>query len=106
MSKIGIINCFNESKECTSFGCFKAFSDRNASFVDYDKDSEITCFVHCNGCSEASVSQVLDKANAMKGRGVDTIHLATCIKLNCPFYNQFIDSLSRKSNIVGYTHDI
>ena len=106
MSKIGIINCYNESKECTSFGCFKAFNERVAAFENHDKDSEIICFVHCNGCSQDSIDQVLDRANRMKAKGVDTIHLATCIKLKCSFYNQFIDSLNKEFNIIGYTHDI
>ncbi|HAR85805.1 MAG TPA: hypothetical protein DCR69_08735 [Clostridium sp.] len=35
MSKIGIINCYNESKECTSFGCFRAFNERVATFKNY-----------------------------------------------------------------------
>lgn len=106
MSKIGIINCYNESKECSSFGCFKAFNDRAASFKNYDESSEIISFVHCNGCSETSVNQVLDRAKSMKKRGVDSIHLATCIKLNCPFYNKFIDELSKKLDVKGYTHDV
>jgi len=34
MSKIGT-NCYNESKECTSCGCFKAFNERVAAFENY-----------------------------------------------------------------------
>lgn len=105
MNKIGIINCYNESKMCSSFGCFKAFNDRTASFEKYDKISEIICFTHCNGCSEEAIQQVLYRANQMKKRGVDTIHLSTCIKINCRFYEQFIEALSKEFNIVRYTHD-
>lgn len=106
MSKIGIINCYNESRECSSFGCFKAFNSRKASFENYDSSSEIICFAHCNGCSEASVNQVLERAGRMKRRGVDTIHLATCIKLNCHLYHKFIEALSKEFHIVGYSHDV
>ncbi|MDD7794321.1 CGGC domain-containing protein [Clostridium sp. 'White wine YQ'] len=105
MNNIGIITCFNESKICSSYGCFKAFNDRNASFKDYDLNSEIICFIHCNGCSENSLEQMLHRANQMKNRGVDTIHISTCIKINCKMYNDFIKLLSKEFNIIGYTHD-
>jgi predicted metal-binding protein len=106
MNKIGIINCYNESRECSSFGCFKAFNDREASFKNYDCNSEIICFAHCNGCSENSVNQVLDRARIMKKKGVDTIHLSTCIKLKCSLYNKIIESLGNEIDIVGYSHDV
>lgn len=107
ISKIGIINCYNGSRKCLSFGCFKAFNSREASFKNYDYNSEIICFAHCNGCSEDSVNQVLGRSRRMKKRGVDTIRLATCIKVNCPLYNKFIDSIGEgiEIDIVGYSHD-
>ncbi|GLC31703.1 CGGC domain-containing protein [Clostridium omnivorum] len=106
MSKIGIINCYNESRTCSSYGCFKAFNNREGSFKNYDSNSEVMCFVHCNGCSEDSVQQVLEKSRIMKNKGVDTIHLSTCIKLKCPLYNKFIEALGKEIDIVGYSHDV
>jgi predicted metal-binding protein len=106
MSKIGIINCYNESKICSSFGCFKAFNDRGSAFEDYDKDTEVICFVHCNGCSDDSIKQVMDRANSMKKRGVTTIHLATCIKIKCPWSAEFIKALSGNFDIISYTHEV
>lgn len=105
MSKVGIINCYNESKICSSFGCFNAFNKKEGSFKNYNKDYEIICFTHCNGCSDDSIDKVLYKASRMKNRGVDTIHLGTCIKLKCKFYNEFMKELSKEFNVIGYTHD-
>jgi hypothetical protein len=42
----------------------------------------------------------------MKKAGVDTIHIGSCIKLNCPNYSEFINILSKDFKIVPYTHII
>lgn len=104
MKKIGIINCFEVSKRCSGSGCFKAFNNKAASFENYDNESQLLSFVHCNGCSENSIDQVISRAERMKEIGVDTIHLSSCIRSNCPWYDEFLSTLSKNFEVVGYTH--
>lgn len=104
MKKIGIINCFEVSKRCSGSGCFKAFNNKSASFEEYNSDSELLSFVHCNGCSENSIEQVVAKAQRMKEVGVTTIHLSSCIRSRCPWYEDFTKELSKNFEVIGYTH--
>lgn len=105
MKKIGIINCYEVSKRCSGSGCFKAFNNNTGSFEDYnDEDKELISFVHCNGCGEQSIEEVLLRAKKMKKNGVDCIHLSSCIRSKCPWYDDFIRELSKDFKVVGYTH--
>lgn len=105
LKKIGIINCFDVSQRCSSSGCFKAAYNKTGSFTRYeDEDIQVISFVHCNGCSDNSTEQVLARAERMKKVGVDVIHLSTCIKSKCPYYDDFIAKLSEKYDVVGYSH--
>lgn len=106
MKNIGIINCYNASQNCTSSGCFKAFYNSNGAFEKYnDMEAQILSFVHCNGCSDNSVQQVLDRAERMVKRGVDVIHLSSCVKSKCPRYEEYLKVLNEKGYTVeGYTH--
>ena len=104
MKSIGIINCFEVSKRCSGSGCFKAFNNKTGSFNEYNDESQLLSFVHCNGCSENSVEQVVERAKRMKEVGVDTIHLSSCIRSKCQYYKEFIDELSKDFEVVDYTH--
>jgi len=105
MRKIGIINCYEVSKKCSSSGCFKALHDRTGSFERYaGEEVQIISFVHCNGCGEETVGQVLARADRMREVGVDVIHLSTCVKSRCPQYEAFLHALSGEFEIVGYSH--
>ena len=102
--KVGIINCFEVSTRCSGSGCFKAFNNKGDSFENYDGEAELVSFVHCNGCSEDSVEQVVARAQRMKKVGVTTIHLSSCVRSKCSFYKEFIDALSKDFEVIGYTH--
>lgn len=105
MKKIGIINCYNESKQCPGTGCFNAFNGRAASFKDYDLEYVVSGFVHCNGCSKDSAELVLERAKTMKKAGIEVIHLSTCMKKMCPRYDEHLKILSKDFEVIGYTHD-
>lgn len=105
MKKIGIINCYNQTKKCPGTGCFDAFNKKEASFKNYDSQYVITGFVHCNGCSKDSAKLVLERAKSMKDAGIEVIHLSTCMQKLCPRYDEHIEILSKEFDIVGYTHD-
>ena len=105
MKKIGIITCYNESKQYPGINCFNAFNNRTASFKDYDSESVVLGFVHCNGCSKDSAELVLQRAKKMKETGVDVIHLSTCMKKMCPRYKEHLNALSNDFEVAEYTHD-
>ncbi|MBB6215534.1 putative metal-binding protein [Anaerosolibacter carboniphilus] len=104
MEKIGIINCFEVSQRCSGGGCTRAFHHRTGAFEAYDQEDEMISFVHCNGCGEESVQQVLNRAKEMKEAGVTAIHLSTCVRAKCPWYDQFMSELSKDFNVEGYSH--
>lgn len=105
MKKIGIINCFEVSKRCSGAGCFKAFNNKTGSFDKYkEQESQLVSFVHCNGCSDNSVHEVLLRAEKMRAAGVEVIHLSSCIRSKCPKYNEFVRELSKNFEVVGYSH--
>jgi len=105
MKRIGIINCYEVSKKCTASGCFKAFHARTGSFERYqDEEAEIISFVHCNGCQPDAVENVVEKARRMRDKGVNVIHLSTCVRSRCPMYERFLESLAYEIEVEGFTH--
>lgn len=61
-------------------------------------------FTHCNGCCKDSVENVATIASKMKERGVDVVHLSSCVRSKCPFYDEFLSEISKNIEVVGYTH--
>lgn len=105
MKYIGIITCLEVSRKCTGSGCFKALHARSGAFERYGTDDlQVLSFVHCNGCGTESVENVLERARRMTEKGVDIIHLSTCIQAKCPDYNAFLRALSAEYTCEGYTH--
>ncbi|MBU3110807.1 CGGC domain-containing protein [Clostridium lacusfryxellense] len=42
----------------------------------------------------------------LKKQGVCSVHLSTCIRASCPYYNEFIKELSKNFEVIGYTHGV
>lgn len=105
MKKIGIYVCGNVSKKCSGNGCTKAVNNNTGSFSNYDKsDYEVVLSSSCNGCNEEPLGYLLDKIEEFKGNGVNTIHLSTCIRGKCDYYQEFVNELSKHFDVIGYTH--
>lgn len=105
MKKLGIVNCYEVSKRCSSSGCLNALSERTGSFERYEgEETRLVSFVHCNGCGERAVEQVVARAERMREVGVEVIHLSTCIKSRCVQYEAFLKALSGKFEVVAFTH--
>lgn len=104
MKRIGIINCYEVSKRCSSSGCLKALHARTGSFERYDEEIQLLSFAHCNGCGEDAVARVVARAARMREVGVDVIHLSTCIQGRCNQYDAFLEALSSLCEVVGHTH--
>jgi len=93
MKRIGIINCLEVSRRCSSSGCLKAALGRTGAFERYaGEEVQVISLVHCNGCGHEAVEQVLTRARRMREVGVEVIHLSTCVKARCPDYEAFLDA--------------
>ena len=104
MKKIAVLRCFKVSNKCSGSGCTKAFKSKTASFNDYDENSEMVMSIPCTNCSEDSLKEVFISSKELQNQGVETIHLSTCIRSKCPYYNEFFQELSKNFQVVGYSH--
>lgn len=104
MKKIAVLRCFKVSSKCSGSGCIKAFDKKAASFNDYEDNSQMVMSIPCSGCNEDSLKEILDVSKKLKCQGVDNIHLSTCIRSKCPYYNEFMQELSKNFQVVGYSH--
>ncbi len=105
MKKIGIYVCGNVSKKCTANGCMRAFNKNQDSFTIYDEsDYKLAAFNNCSGCDESPMENLLTKIEKFKKADVDTIHLSSCIRSKCEYYQDFVEELSKDFDVIGYTH--
>ena len=104
MKKIAVLRCFEVSNRCSGSGCTKAFRSKTASFNEYDDNLEMVMSIPCSGCSKDSLKEVLISSSELQKQGVETIHLSTCIRSKCPYYDEFFQELSKKFQVVGYSH--
>ena len=104
MKKIAVLRCFKISSKCSGSGCTKAFNKKTASFNDYEDDSQMLMSIPCSGCSEDSLAEVLESSKELKNQDVESIHLSTCMRSKCPYYNEFVQELSKDFQVIGYTH--
>lgn len=83
----------------------RAFNDNADSFSSYaESDYKLVSFNNCNGCDESPVEGLLTKIEKFKKANVDTIHLSSCIRSKCDYYQEFVDELSKNFDVIGYTH--
>lgn len=96
--KIAILVREETLERCTASGCMNAFFNKIDSFARYaDQDVELVSFTHNGG--------ELDKKIAMlQTKGVDTIHLSSCMRSKDPNYAALAQRLSQHFSVVGYTH--
>ncbi len=105
MEKIGIINCYEISKKCAGVGCINAFNEKSGAFDKYAfRDVEIGSFIQCEGCGEGATAEIIRKSELMEAQGIKTIHLSSCIKSDCKWYDEFIQELSKKFEVIDFTH--
>lgn len=95
--KIAIIVREKTMERCTAKGCFRAFNNREDSFSNYDKDTELVSFMNDGGDFDYKIEKLIDM-------GVDTVHISTCIRGKNENYEEMAKKLSEHFNIVGYTH--
>nr|WP_048136133.1 CGGC domain-containing protein [Methanolobus tindarius] len=88
-TKIAVIRCDIVSEACPGVGCFMAFNKRSMHFKEYDENAEMVAFFTCGGCSGRRVYRLL---KSLKKRGVDVIHLSSCMQMEnypkCPHIDE------------------
>jgi predicted metal-binding protein len=97
--KIAIIVREETLLRCTGGGCINAFFKRIDSFARYSDraDVELVAFTHHGG-------DIAKKIAALQQKGVDVIHLSSCLKGKDANYAQLAKRLSEHFDVVGYTH--
>ncbi|GEM_PF-759969 len=98
VTRIAVIRCDIVSEACPGVGCFMAFNKKSMHFSDYDENTEMVAFFTCGGCSGRRVYRLL---KSLKKRGVDVIHLSSCMQMEnypeCPH----IDEIKRTVENAG-----
>ena len=97
--KIAILVREETLQRCTASGCVNAFFSRSDSFARYAgrADVELVAFTHNGGALEK-------KIDMLQKKGVDVIHLSSCMRSKDPNYEALAHRLSQHFAVVGYTH--
>ncbi|MBP1909386.1 CGGC domain-containing protein [Methanolobus bombayensis] len=105
-TKIAVIRCDIVSEACPGVGCFMAFNKRSMYFSDYNENSEMVAFFTCGGCSGRRVYRLL---KSLKKRGVDVVHLSSCMQMEnypkCPHIDEIRNTVKNAGiELVEGTH--
>jgi len=105
MVKIGIIRCWEQSKNCAGYNCFPAIRDKSGEFKKYD-NIDIIGFESCGGCGRNEADKITERALRLKEKGAEVIHLANCIISACPWKKLYLNTLKEQVGlpIVEKTH--
>ena len=105
MKKIAIYVCGDVSKRCTANGCLRTFNEKEDSFKRYEEEgAQLVAFNNCHGCEDDPVESLDVKIEKMEKAGVEVVHLSTCIRGRCEYYEAFAEKFSKHFDVVGYTH--
>lgn len=103
--KIGIIRCDDQSHRCAGYNCFPALRDKTGTFKDYDS-IELVGFDSCGGCGRGKPDRIVGKAQRLKERGAEVIHLGDCIIGSCPHQAVYLEAINKELElpVVASTH--
>ena len=105
---IAIMACRKLVNKCTGIGCFKAYHNKKDSFSIYkDKDDILMSLFYCIGCKETIYQDEnwKHKIKQLKSTGVNNIHIARCIEVECDDYSKHERLLVNEGfNVVKGTH--
>ena len=107
MSKIAILYCKRiKDHSCVACAkCYKGIAEKNGEFAQHE-EIDLVGMTDCGDCPGLSVPRVnmLDAVCKGLGRGFDTLHLGTCMKVametaECPI--DFDELKARLENKLG-----
>ena len=97
VTKIGIIRCDSHSTDCAGFHCFPAMQNKTGQFQRYE-DIELMGFDTCGGCDRGKSDRVLSKAERLKDKGAEVIHIGNCMG-RCPVNELYVNDIAGKAQI-------
>ncbi len=105
MAKVGIIRCQEQSERCAGFTCFPTLRNKGGTFAEYDS-VELVGFDTCGGCGRNKSDKIVAKAQRLKDRGAEVIHLGTCLVGSCPWKDLYVKDIKEKVGVpvVEKTH--
>lgn len=92
MAKVGVIRCDAHSENCPGTGCFAAMRDRAGKFAVHE-EVEIVGFDTCGGCGRGKPDKILSRAQRLKDKGAEAIHLGNCLVGACPSKEIYVQAL-------------
>lgn len=105
MEKIVIISCNKIMDNCSGKGCKQAFKKRQDAFSNYPLTQvKLVGFIKCRHCDETAASHVPKKTDRLLRKGVQSIHLSSCIASVCEQHDVLVEALSKQFIIVSGTH--
>ncbi|MGL4914455.1 MAG: CGGC domain-containing protein [Romboutsia sp.] len=106
--KIAIMACRKLIGKCSGSGCFDAYNESKDAFEVYNDDKPVlSSFFYCSGCKTTlgESENWEHKMAQLKRKGVDTIHISLCIKVECDNYSKHEKILKNYGfNVVHGTH--
>ena len=105
MTKLGIIRCQEQSINCAGNFCFPSMRDKTGTFAVYDT-VDVVGFDTCGGCGRGKSDKIVARAQKLKERGAEVIHLGTCLVGHCPWKELYVSDVKEKVGIpvVERTH--
>ncbi|MDQ1279573.1 MAG: hypothetical protein QG670_835 [Thermoproteota archaeon] len=97
VKKIGIIRCNARSENCAGFHCLPAVCKKIGPFQEYEA-IELVGFDTCGGCGQGKSEKIVAKAQRLKDKGVEVIHIGNCIINSRPFVESYIKDIKEKAN--------
>lgn len=98
MKKLGFLTCSNSTQDldCCSAGCLTSLHDRKGAFAMYgDQDTQLVGVINCAGCpTSIAPKKILRRIGVLHEVGVDTIHLASCMTMLCPFVGKYKEAIA------------
>ena len=98
VKKIGIIRCDSHSENCAGFNCFPALRNKTGQFENYD-EVELVGFDTCGGCDRGKSEKIVSKAQRLKEKGAEVIHLGNCLIGSCPVGEQYVQAIEENVTI-------
>jgi len=99
MTKIGIIRCELQAPNCAGFNDFPAIKNKMGEFSKYD-EIELVGFDTCGGCERGKPEKIVSRAQRLKTKGAQVIHLGTCaVGGRCPFEEAFAQAIHEKVGV-------
>ncbi len=93
--KVGIIRCQEHSNQCAGYHCFPALQNRTGQFKDYET-VELVGFDTCGGCGRNKADKIVARAQRLKEKGAEVIHLGNCLVGACPFKDIYETALKEQ----------